>query len=746
VSRSIDLSQPGVQVKKTCCFFCHQNCGVLAYVKDGQVLDIEGDPDHPINRGGLCARGNIALKHLNHPARINYPLKRVGKRGEGQWQRISWEQAWDEIASKLAQIRDTYGAEAVATAGGTQRTDDWARRRFMNLFGSPNSFHNAHQCWIPTFMIETAIYGWCPFDMDMMNSRCLVVWGHNPGASYMPEMRTITDLRLNGVKVIVIDPRYTETAAKADLWLPLRPGSDAALALAWLNVIIWEGLYDQQFIENCTVGFEQLAQHVRQYTPEWAAPLTWLDADLIRQGARIYATHRPGNIMWGVAVDQLGKPTGAAIHARALLRAVTGNLDAPGSDLLTGPCQNFVTDEEMEANEWLPEEQKAKQLGSDRHKMTTWPGYGRIAAICKEVWGKAPTAEWMCEAHPPAVFRAILTGDPYPVKALITLATNPINSYSPSQQVLEVLKAVDFSVSVEYWMTPTAMLADYILPAAGWLERPTITSTYGCSDYVIASQRAIQPLYERRTDYEFWRGLALRLGQEAMWPWENLEEANYYRIYPLGYPVNSYDEFVENVRYHFPEREYYKYARHGFATPSRRVELYSSLLEELGYPPMPLYVGPSENEIDHPEIAQEYPLVLITGGGFMPFYHSEHFQIKELRFLRHEPYMQINPKTAAALNIAQGDWVWIETRRGRIKQRADLTQAVHPRVVVAQRGWWYPERGAQEPELGGCLESNANVLTSSDEEFCDPLGGSWANRGLLCRVYKAEEFQQRARR
>jgi thiosulfate reductase/polysulfide reductase chain A len=554
----------------------------------------------------------------------------------------------------------------------------------------------------------------------------------------MPEMRGISDLKKKGLKVIVIDPKFTETAAKADLWLPLRPGSDLALALAWLNVIIWEGLYDQAFIENCCVGFDELSQHVRQYTPEWAAPLTWLDAELIRESARMYATQKPGNIQWGVAIDQSGKPAGAAMQARALLRAVTGNLDAPGSDLLTGPSPNFVTDEEMEANEWLPDEQKAKQIGADKYKLTTWPGYGRIAELTKAVWGKAPTAEWMCEAHPPSVFKAILTGKPYPVKALLVSATNPINSYGESKEVLEALRKVDFLVTCEYWMTPTAMLSDYVLPIAGALERPTITSTYGCSDFLIASQRAIQPMYERRTDYDFWRGLALRLGQEEMWPWENLEEAYYYRIYPLGYGVGSYDEFVEQIRFHFPEREYYKYGRLGFATPTGRVELVSSTLAELGYPSLPTYIGPVENEVDDPELAKKYPLVLTTGGGFMPYHHSEHFQIKELRFLRHEPYMDINPATAAELKIQDGDWVWIETQRGRIKQKANLTQAVHPRVVVTQRGWWYPERDACEPELGGCLESNTNVLTSVADEDCDPMGGSWANRGLLCRVYKVD--------
>ena len=738
MSKNIDLEQEGIEVKKSACYFCHQNCGVLAYVKDGKVLDIEGDPDFPSNKGGLCCRGNIALDHLDHPARINYPLKRVGKRGEGKWEQIPWDQAIQEIGAKISKIRDEFGAEAVATAGGTQRTDDWARRRFMNQFGSPNGFHNAHLCWIPTFMVETAIYGWCPFELDMGNSRCLVLWGQNPGAAGMPEMHHITDFQAKGMKVIVIDPRFSETAAKADMWLPLRPGSDLALALAWINVIIYEGLFAQEFVADFCEGFGELADHVEEYTPEWAAPLTWLTPEQIRESAYMYAMNKPGNIQWGTSVDQIGKPAGSTMHARAILRAITGNLDVPGADLLTGPSPDFITDEEMEANDQLPELQKTKQIGSDRFKLVTWPGYSRICEETKKVWGKTPTAEWMCEAHPPSVFRAILTEKPYPVKALLVNATNPINSYGETKLVMEALQAVDFMITCDYWMTPTASLSDYVLPVAGALERPTITSTYGCSDFLLASQRAIQPMYERRNDYNFWRDLGLAVGQQGQWPWETVEDAYYHRIAPLGYDVSSYDEFVDRYRFHFPEREYSKYERQGFATPSGKVELYSTVLKDLGYPPLPPYIGPTENEVDHPALAKEFPLVLTTGGGFMPYHHSEHFQIKDLRFLRHEPYMDINPATAAELSIEEGDWVWIETKRGRIKQKANLTQGIHPRVVYTQRGWWYPEREINLPELGGCLESNANILTSSADEDCDPYSGAWANRGLLCRVYKVE--------
>ena len=552
-------------------------------------------------------------------------------------------------------------------------------------------------------------------------------------------MRGIFDLKQNGLKVIVIDPRYTETASKADLWLPLRPGSDVALALAWLNVIIWEGLYDQTFIENCCIGFEELAEHVRQYTPEWAAPLTWLDAELIRKGARMYATTGPATSSGASPSTSPGDQRGAGIHARALLRAVTGNLDAPGSDLLCGPSPDFITDEEMEANDWLPEEQKAKQIGSDRYKLYHMAGLWSHSGDHETSLGQGAYAEWMCEAHPPSVFRAILTEKPYQPRALLVLADNPLSAFPDSRKTYEALKKLEFLTVMDYWLTPTAMLADYVLPAAGWLERPTITSTYGCTDFVIASQRAVPPTRERRTSYHFWKGLGATYGTEgnvalerpgracittvcSRWATTWAATMNLWKRSVIISPSANITSTGASV-----------------LPPLRRVELYFQTLKELGYEPMPTYAGPAENENDNPELAERFPLTLIAGGGFMPFYHSEHRQIKPLRFLHHQPLVQINPATARELGIREGDWVWIETLRGRIKQVAALTEAVHPRTICTERGWWFPERKGEDPSLYDIWQSNSNVLTSGAPEFCDPKSGSWANRGLLCRVYKVEE-------
>ena len=733
----VDINAPGVEVKKSLCYFCHQNCGVKAYVKDGKVIKIEGDKDYPTNTGGLCCRGNIALKHIDHPARINHALKRAGEKGENKWEQIPWDQAIKEIAEKLNQIKAESGAEAIANAGGTLRTDDWSRRRFMNLFGSPNCFHNALLCWIPTYMVETALSGWSPFETDLGQSKCVILWGMNPGASAMPGMKGYTDLMKNGLKIIVVDPRYSETASKATMWLPLRPGSDTALSLAMLNVICMEGHYDFDFVDEWCIGFDELYEHIQQYTPEWAAPLTWLDPEQIRAAARMYATNTPSNIQWGCTWDQLGRTAGAGMFARATMRAICGNLDVPGGDLMPGPAFGYVTDEEMEANDRLPEEMKAKQIGSNKFKLTSWPGYQIISDTSREKWGKAMTAEWMCEAHGPSVFKAILTGDPYQIRALIVSATNPVNSYGDSKMTLAALKKVEFLVTCEYWMTPAALYSDYVMPIAGALERPTIHTNYGVTDSMLTGQRAIQPMYDRHTDFTFWRDLGIATGQsEEDWPWKNEEEAFFYMIQPMGYAVDSYDEFVETIRMYYPQQKFRKYKSKGFCTRTGKVELRNSVLAQLGYPELPTYIGPAENEIDDPEVAAEYPIVLTTGGGFMPYHHSEHFQIESIRYLYPDPYFSIHPDLAEKLGIEQGDWCWIETRRGRIQQRANVEKVVDPRVAWVPRGWWFPEVGPDPDEPFGCLRSNTNVLTSVDDDMCDPIGGSWANRGLMCKIYK----------
>ena len=732
------------EIKKAACHFCHMNCGMLATVEDGVVTKIVGDPDHPFNQGAQCPRGASALDHLNHPNRINHPLKLIGERGSGEYRRVTWDYALRDIAERLQKLKDEYGAETISTIGGTNRTDDFARRRFFNILGSPNVAHTAPVCWIPNFLMETSSYGWGAFDPEAAGAQCVVIWGHNSGASYLPELRGMLEARDNtGLQIIVIDPVYTETAAKADIWLPIKPASDNALALAWLNVIISEKLYDEDFVNEWTYGFEEVCERVKEYTPEWAAEKCGIPAEQIADAARIYANAKPACIAWGVATDQLGRGSSKGAQARIILRAICGNIDIPGGDVMPGPHPTFITDWEMELNELLSEEQRKKQIGAGKFKLHTWPGYEMMSENLIRVWGKSIPAEWFCEASPPMLFRAMKGEGDYRVRASIILADNPLVSYANSKLVYEGLKNLDFLVAVEYWMTPSAMLADYVLPAAGWQERPVLTTTYGVSDWLIASQRAIKPLFERKTDYDFWRELGIQMGQEEYWPWESDEDVFWYRMSGLGieetYGIDNYDDFVQFVRMDFAPREYWKYMMNGFATPTGKLELKNTTLEALGYDPLPKYVEPPFSHESHPDIAADFPLILIGGGGFMPFFHSEHREITRLRLLKPYPHVAINPATAEKLGIANEDWVWIETPIGRIKQRAFCTQAVAPDSVQAERGWWYPEMEAKDPCLMGVFESNVNVILDDDPDTCDEACGSWCTRRQMCRVYKVKE-------
>ena len=266
------------------------------------------------------------------------------------------------------------------------------------------------------------------------------------------------------------------------------------------------------------------------------------------------------------------------------------------------------------------------------------------------------------------MFKAILTGEPYQIRALICNATNPVNSYGDSKMTLAALKKVEFLVTVDYWMTPAALFSDYVFPAAGALERPTIVTHYGATDSVMGGRRAIQPKFDRHTDMSFWRMLGLACGQNpANWPWETEEEVYSYIIAPLGLPCTDWNDFVNNIRMYYPPLHQNKYVtRGGFWTPTGKIECNSTILRELGYPGMPTYLPCAENDIDNPELAEEYPIVLTTGGGFMPYHHSEHFQMQGMRYLYPDPYYSINPELAEKLDIEHGDWCWIETQRGRI--------------------------------------------------------------------------------
>ncbi len=687
---------------------CHGGCSALVHVNNSKVVKIKGDPEFPLNRGKLCVKGMASIDQLYNPNRLKHPLKRVGQRGEGKWKQISWDEALDAIVNKIQEIKEEFGVESIAIGQGTGRHHYRHVVRFAHALGTPNWCEpGAAQCFHPRINAGGITYGdlpICDYYGDV-NPACLLVWGHNPLVTG-PDGETqfkVRDCIKRGTKLIVVDPRETETAKKADIWLQIRPGTDDALALSMIHVITQEGIYDRDFVNEWTVGFDQLAERVRSCTPEWAEKITWIPADKIKESARLFANTRPASVEWGVAIEHTPNCF-QTVRAVALLPGITGNIDIPGGWILG----MRVIDDIPILLDNLTDEMKEKRLGADRYKLLS----GRNAPF--------PSA------HIPTLMKAIRTGKPYPVKAFLNFGNNTLATYANAKQAYETLLRLDFLSVMDLYMTPTAELADIVLPAASWLEVDEVVGLpFRSYNFALIQQKVIQ-IGECRQDEEVLIDLARRLNLAV--GIESLEDLYNTQLKKLGI---TFDELKEKGFLSVPMR-YRKFEERGFNTPSGKVELYSSIMEKYGYDPLPYYQEPPESPLSTPELAQDYPLILTTGGRTPYYFHSEYRQIPSLREKHPAPLVEINPRTADELDIREGEWVWIQTVRGRIKQRARLAKGIHPRVVHIEHGWWFPEEPGPEH---GIWNSNANILTNNAPPY-DPAMGTYQLRALLCKIYK----------
>ena len=675
---------------------------------EGKVVEVKGDPQSPLNRGGICINALSSIEQLYNQDRLKYPLKRAGKRGDGQWQRISWDEALDTIVNNIVRIREQYGVEAIALGQGTGRHHYYHLIRFANVLGTPNWCEpGMAQCFTPRVLTGAMTYGdlpVCDYYGDV-NPACLLVWGSNPiitGSDGEVQFR-VRDCLKKGTKLIVVDPRETELAKKAKVWLQLRPGTDDAVALSMINVIINEDLYDKKFVEKWTVGFDQLAQRVQKYSPDWAEKVTWVPAEKIREAARLFATTTPATLEWGVALEHTTNCL-QTVRAVGLLPGITGNIDIPGGWILG---MHMVDDTAILLRDKLSDEMKEKRMGADTYR-----------ALC----GKK---SMFPSAHIPTLFEAMRTGRPYPVRAFLIFGNNALLSYANSKQVYDTLLGLDFFCVMDLYMTPTAEIADIVLPAASWMEVDEVLDMPFSAGNVVLAQQKITRMWECRQDEEVFVDLARRLNLDS--GTESIEEIYDQQLAHLGISFSD----LKNKGFVFAPFFYRKYEEGGFKTASGKVELASSYLKMLGYDPLPYYKEPPENPLSTPELAKEYPLILTTGARSKYFFHSEYRQIPRLRKRHKYPRVDIHPETALKHDIQEGDWVWIESPRGRIKQKARITTGIDPRVVNIEHAWWFPEEPGPEH---GVWKSNANVLTTM--EACDPALGTYQLRALLCKVYK----------
>lgn len=681
---------------------CFAACGVLIQVEDGRVTGVKGDPDSPVNYGVLCPKGQAAVELLYHPERLTHPLKRIGEKGRGQWARIPWDEALDTIADKLSGIRDAYGPEQVAFLQGSAKgLIDNYNERLANVFGTPNFATTGHVCFLPRLFASKMTCGSYTVPDYEKSPACIMVWGANLVETRIGEhFRTARQLK-GGTELIVVDPVQTLLAKKARTWLQLRPGTDLALALAMIHVIIDQELYDREFVEHFVVGFDRLKDHVQKYSPAKVSKITWLAPEKINDAAVFYACSKPASIQWGNAVDH-GVNSFQTARALAILRAITGNLDVPGGDVLPSYPLAGQSVPDITLRDRIKPQVWEKRIGADQKQL---PLFQRVL--------------------PKNLVKAILDETPYPIRCAYVHASNPLLTFTNAERTRRAFEKLDFLAVSDFFMTPTAALADIVLPAATFLEYDSVVAP---PYYPFAQvQQKVVRVDECRSDFEITNGLAARLGMQDIF-WNDTEDLLDEVLKPTGLTFKEFREkgVVAGAT------AYRKYEKSGFETPSGKVELYSNRLAAWGFDPLPAYREPPDSPLNDPDLARAYPLIL-TSKKSIYYLHSGGRQIRSLRQGHPVPVVYLHPDTAAAESIEDGDWVFIETKCGRVKQKAFFSNSLDPRVVCADFGWWFPEEGNYE--LHGWKESNINLLFD-DQSLDSPETGSLNLRGLLCRIYK----------
>jgi len=667
-------------------------CGINAYVKGGKLVKVEGMKDHPATKGVLCPRGHLLPDYVYAQDRIKYPMIRDRN---GTLQRASWDEALESVAEKLQKIKEEYGARSVAVSVGSIGAENILisafAQRWRAAFGTPNFFSIEAHCFRARIMARLFTFGTYPLS-DPDGAECVVLWGHNPDGSEPPVAARLHKLVDNGLKVIAIDPKRIPLA-KRGVHVSIRPGADAALALAMMNVIISEDLYDKEFVEKYTTGFDKLVEHVKSYLPEKASEICWVPATEIRRISRIFARAKGACIEQGInTLDQHinGFQNSRAI---AILQAITGNYNRPG-----GWCVNPFA---RLADLRLPVE--GEPIGSDEHP------------IFRSFWGMtAPYGQQMLLPD------AILSGKPYPIKAMMVSGGNPVAAWPDSKKVTLAFKNLSLLVVSDLFMSETAKLAHVVLPVCSPVETLGLAYNYGLTmgiPFMMLSKKLIEPLGESKPDWWIYSELGRKMGYEEHFPWNTDSEVIEHMLGPSGMTMEvlsvKHPEGVVFGRrsYDLPEK---------FRTPSGKIELHSKSLADFGHDPIPVHKEPTQSPVRDLALAKEYPSILVTGARIPEYTHWQMRTISKLREQAPAPIAWLHPDLAAESGVVDGDEIVVETRNGKVQVRASVTNDMAPGVVSLAHGW--------EEDL------NANNL--NELEARDPITGYCEFRNLACRISK----------
>jgi anaerobic selenocysteine-containing dehydrogenase len=756
----------------TFCALCVSRCGATATVRDGVLFSLEPDPTHPTGEA-LCIKGKAAPELVYHPERLRTPLRRTRPKGDPDpgWQAISWDEALDTCAARLLRLSCEHGSESVVFACASPSTSavsdslDWIQR-LRRAFGSPNQFLSMELCAWGRYLATSYTYGssvpglYLP---DLEHAGCILYWGYNPSVARLCHATGTVEALRRGARLIVVDPRRAGLAHRADEWLRVRPGTDGALALAIAHVMIERGWFDRDFVQRWTNGpllvrqdtgrllrddaggfvaadrlfgeievptasgpvrcrpaFQLIADECRRHEPGKAAAICGVPAGQIERTARLLWEARPVAYYAWSGVEQHTDTTQIA-RAIAQLHALTGSFDVRGGNVLFPS----VPSNPIAGAELLPAGQRAKALGLPRRPL----GPSRWEFVTSDDF-----------------YTAALEGQPYRIRGLVGFGANMLLAHADSRRGREALAALDFYVHADLFMTPTAEMADIVLPVASPFETEALALGFEISptarSLVQLRKPLVPPRGEARSDLEIVFALATRLGLgEHFWNGD-LDAAWRHQLAPSGVSLDRLRAEPAGVRVPL-ETRYRKFAEEtdgiarGFDTPTRKVELYSETLLDHGYPPVPEFHGAAMSPAARPDLAARYPLIL-TSAKSTWFCESQHRGLPSLRRRSLEPEVELHPDAARARAIAEGDWVWIETPAGRVRARAALNAALAEDVVCGQHGWWQActEIGAPGYDPFGPESANLNLLIR--HEPSDPIGGSVPHRAHLCNVARCD--------
>ncbi|UCF05912.1 MAG: IscS subfamily cysteine desulfurase [bacterium] len=712
--------------KHAICGICSTGCWVVVSLDErGRIIGVRADEGTPM--GSLCELGKHSPDIVYSENRLLYPLKRKGKKGTYEFERISWDEAYDTIAGKLTAIKERYGAEATAIYTGVGSFElsmcDVYQPKGVAIssassvlfpFGSPNTMGVGALCYVAYGMIAPHLtMGRMYMNMfsEIENAELIIVWGANPATDLPPiDMKRILEARERGAEVVVIDPRKTATVKlTGGQWIPIRPGTDGALALGLIQVLIEEELYDESFVENWTTGFEDLVQYVQHFRPEVVEHITGVPAQTVTALARKMAEARGvSQLMYtGLEFSNSGVQN---IRATLVLWALAGQLDVPGGLCFSMDGNQFP----INRDGLIANPDTGTRLGRDK-----FPVY----------------IKYRDEAHAIALPGSVLDGEPYKIRALIILGGSMITSWPNPSIWKSTMNELDFLVTIDRKLTADSAYADIVLPATTYYENVSYM-TYGSTFRI--RERVIEPLGEARNDFFIISELAKRLGYGHLYP-QTEEELLRYVLKGSGFALEDVKAEGGIVSIETEMMQYKKWEKGllrpdgspGFDTPSGKFEIASSILDEFGYEPLPKYTEPSEGPLSQPELLKDFPLVFNSGSRMRTSVHTQHHDIQELNEERPEPAVTINIGDASARGIQNGDKVMIKSPRGSVVMRAIVTEDIVEGAIDAN----HAGGGPIGPEAW--QESNINVLTDLDN--FDPISGFPVYKSLLCDVVKLDD-------